>query len=205
MVHVHPEEVGGFIPAAPQSKDAVLATGAGVGAGAGAEVAAPGLGASHIVHLAVAPAGFERPHIPHVQSPPTLAVGAFIPAAPQSNDEVFATGAGAGAGAGAEALGLGASQIVHFSVALAGLDKLHVPHVHCAPLPDEGAFIPAAAQSNDAALATGAGVNAVPNVNVGSFVTGISEAARASGVSGALKDGTEAVNEKMGSDEIGAR
>lgn len=85
------------------------------------------LGSSQIVHLVVALAGLLNPHIPHVQFDPDAAlVGGFKPAAAQSNPpfgaavvvEVLDDPAAA-------AIGAGASQMVHFSVALAGLLNMH--------------------------------------------------------------------------------
>lgn len=126
--HVVPETTGCLIPAAAQSK---LFEG-------GALVMA-GLAASQIVHLSTTDAGLERPHIEQFQLVPEPVLGAFIPAAAKSKP--FDVGALTEAD-------FGASQIVHLSIAVAGLDKLHVEHVQLVcVLPLLGAFIPAADQS----------------------------------------------------------
>jgi len=69
----------------------------------------------------------------------SAAVGFFIPAAAQLKPPI------AGAGAGLD--GRGASQIVHFSVALAGFLSMHVEHSHVSPAAVAvGCFMPAAAK-----------------------------------------------------------
>ena len=134
-----PPEPIGFIPAAAQLK---LCTG-----GAGA---APGFGASQTVHLSTAVAGFDNIHVEQVQLLPVFVLVGFAPAADQSK----------GFAGGALAPGFGASQTVHFSVAVAGFDSMQVEHVQLSPAPGELAgFIPAAAKSKPL---TGAGVRGLP-------------------------------------------
>lgn len=140
-VHLSADSPGFCMPAAAQSKPFV----------AGAE-ALPGRGASQTVHLSVAEAGFCSEHMEHVHlsADPD---GFAIPAAAQLKPVV----------AGAEGLpGRGASQIVHFSVALAGFCNEHIEHVHLSPA-SPGFFIPAAAQSKpfaaDAAALPGLGAS----------------------------------------------
>ena len=152
VLQVHPGVVSGlFIPAAAQSKPPAGGTGADAAAAGGDTAAgfAPGRGASQIVHFSFALSGFLSEHIPHVHSADDDAVGAFMPAAAQSK----ALGADLGA-----APGRGASQTVHFSFALSGFLSAHVSHVHSVVVCVDGAFIPAAAQSN----AFGAGAGAAP-------------------------------------------
>jgi hypothetical protein len=132
QVHPPPDAAEGcFRPAAAQLNDE-----AGFGA------AAPGLGASQVVHLVVAVAGFARKHSPQVHPPPDAAEGCFKPAAAQLNDE---------AGFGVAAPGLGASQVLHLVVAVAGFARKHSPQVHSPSDEAEGCFKPAAAQLNDEA------------------------------------------------------
>lgn len=76
----------GFIPAALQSNDVW-----GLGGPASA------LGVSQIVHFVVALAGFFNIQLLHVHSPPIFSIGAFTPAALQSNPP-FCSVVGAGAG-----------------------------------------------------------------------------------------------------------
>lgn len=127
-VHLSVGGAGGAIPAADQSK--AFTTGVGVGAGAGAVAPlvalaeTPGRSASQISHFSVAEAGFDSPHVEHVQVDPADEEGGAIPAADQSND--FVAGAGA---TGAEA-GRSASQIWHLSFAESGFLSEHVEHVH---------------------------------------------------------------------------
>ncbi|KAF8748352.1 hypothetical protein RHS01_10903 [Rhizoctonia solani] len=71
-------------------------------------------------HLVADASEFDSPQVEHVHAPD--AVGNFIPAAPQLNDAVLV---------GSAAPGFLASQTVHFSVAVAGLDNEHVEQVHC--------------------------------------------------------------------------
>lgn len=85
-----------------------------------------------------------------------------MPAADQSKAFAAASagaegveGLEAGADESVEA-GLGASQIVHFSVALAGLSKSHVEHFHFCPPEVVGAFMPAAVQLKPFIVRTGA-------------------------------------------------
>lgn len=80
--------VGGFIPAALQSKGligAAIVTGGGVGATTagvdGFETTAPGLASSQILHL-VTVCGFDNPHC--VQFQVSFGMGCAIPAAAKS-------------------------------------------------------------------------------------------------------------------------
>ena len=82
------------------------------------------------------------------------ASGFFKPAAPQSNALTVGAGGGFGAAVGAGFEARGASQIVHCSVAEAGLLNMHIEHVQVPPGTCVGAFIPAAPKLN----ATGAGL-----------------------------------------------
>lgn len=105
--HFHPSVfvVGGFIPAAPQSKPPELefvgaavfveevlleAKTKGVEGGLGIEndgavedLSAPGFGASQTVHFSVADSGFIKSHVAHFQPP--IFVGGFNPAEFQLN------------------------------------------------------------------------------------------------------------------------
>lgn len=113
-------------------------------------------GASHTMHF-VALAGLLSIHVPHVHDALLeRVVGGFIPAAAQLKPPLEAELAGSGAGAlgGREdaAPGRGASQIVHFSSALAGFWSEHSEHVHVDPLDASGFLRPAAAQLNPATL-----------------------------------------------------
>jgi len=96
-------------------------------------------GASQIEHFSVAEGGFESMQVEQIQLHPSLFAGAFIPAAPQLKPVVGFVDVLDGAGA---------SQIEHFSVALAGLDSMHVEQVQPSPLLAAGAFTPAASQLN---------------------------------------------------------
>jgi len=129
-LHTHSSPEGpltGFIPAAFQSNEAT-----GFGG------SAPGLGASQIVHLSIAVAGFFNEHTLHTHSLPEGPLTGFIPAALQSNEAV---------GFGGSAPGLGASQIAHFSVALEGFFNIQVLHVHWSLVLAMGAFVSAALRS----------------------------------------------------------
>lgn len=98
-----------------------------------------------MVHFAFASAGFFNPHSPHVHSAAEpFDVGAFRPTAPQL--KLVALGAEA-----AVAPGLGASQIVHFSVAVEGFFSEHWLQFHS---PSAGPVVgstPAAPQLNEGA------------------------------------------------------
>ncbi|CCO29232.1 hypothetical protein BN14_03237 [Rhizoctonia solani AG-1 IB] len=96
-------------------------------------------------HLVADASEFDSPQVEHDHAPEV--VGNLIPAAPQSNDAVLTGGA---------ALSFFASQTVHFSVAVAGLDNEHVEQVHSPAVDAAGAFIPAAPQLKEAVLVTGA-------------------------------------------------
>lgn len=80
-------------------------------------------------------------HSPHVQPTPDGFVGGLIPAAAQLNPEDACSDL-----ALAFAAGFGASQTVHFSVALAGFESMHCEHDQVSPAAFAGGFIPAAAQ-----------------------------------------------------------
>jgi len=139
--------VGGLTPAAPQlnppeSEPKTRGVEGGFGAendGVADRLSAPGFGVSHTVHLSVANPGFIKSQVPHFQ-PSVLAVGGFIPAAPQLNppDPKLAVVAAAavvvpkegGLVEDEESPGLGVSHTVHFSVADVGFIKSHVPHFH---------------------------------------------------------------------------
>jgi len=143
LLNMHVEHVqespagfgGGFIPAAAQLNPVT----AGFGLSA--------LGASQTVHFSVALAGFFSAHVEHVHSSAAGFGGGFMPAAAQLN-----------AGTGEAGFGLpgrGASQTVHFSVALAGLLSEQSGHVHVSPAGFAGGFSPAAVQLKPAAAAAG--------------------------------------------------
>lgn len=116
-------------------------------------------GESQIVHLSTALAGLDNMQVEHVQELSPALGGALTPAAPQLNACTGALGGGALDWTGTADPGLDgrdASQTVHFSVALAGFDNMHVEQVQAAPAgATVGVFIPAAPQSN--AFATGDG------------------------------------------------
>ena len=143
--------------------------------GTAEEFSPPGFGASHTVHFSVADAGFIKAHVPHTQ--PSVFVGGFNPAAPQSNppelelvEEVVAVvsvvvelapnknGVEKGldtekeVARGFEAPDLGASHTIHFSIADAEFIKLQTPHFHPSCF---GGFKPAATQSNPALVVGG--------------------------------------------------
>lgn len=103
---------GAFMPAAAQLNPPLGTETAGA---AGAVATAAGRGASHTAHWSSAPL-FVNMQVEHVHDPGDAAVGAFIPAAAQSNPLLGAETAGAGAGAAgavAFATGRGASQTEH--------------------------------------------------------------------------------------------
>jgi hypothetical protein len=91
-----------------------------------------GRGASQIVHFSVALEGFLRSHVEHFHSPSTFDAG-------RGKVKGVAAGPGLKVNPGwAEDLaifGRGASQIVHFSVALAGFLRSHVEHFHSPSAP----------------------------------------------------------------------
>jgi hypothetical protein len=138
--HVHPLGTCGLTPAAAQLNAVGAEDGGAVGIiGVGAALVAPTRGSSHALHFS-ASALLGTMQVPHVHP---LATGAFMPAAAQLNT----VGADvAGAEVALSAPGCGSSQETHLSASVL-FETIQVPHVQ--PL-IAGAFIPDAAQLNDA-------------------------------------------------------